>query len=115
MFLFRLMSFSNSSAETFTRAKRETMKVLLAKEEERRSEMYAPSPPMAPPTVTTLATPMMIPSSVSTDRSLWFQIESSAMRNASQIMADTRLFFPPSGKSITSVSLPARDAAGHSP
>jgi len=46
------------------------------------SEAYTPRPSMAAPTMITLATPMMTPSSVRKLRSFWARMDSIARRNA---------------------------------
>ena len=46
------------------------------------SSAYTPSPAMAEPTMITLATPMMTPSSVRKLRSLWARMESIASPKA---------------------------------
>ena len=66
------------------RANRATVNVLLAKTDERRPETQDPNPSIAPPTVTTEAIPIMMPSRVRKVRSLCVQMESTAMQQASQ-------------------------------
>jgi hypothetical protein len=74
--------------------------VLAAKAEESFWETNVPAPPIAPATKATEATPIMIPNRVRNALSLCDQIESRAIRNASQIATATRgrLFFASSPK-----------------